>query len=287
MVECRHGELKTRWPTGRAGSNPAPGTPALNRADLRKRPILSPRVPPLGTPREHTRPPSCPMASAHPRGNKAGEATGYEDERPEPQPARRGDLISGRVPHRTTAPPSRTRVVGVAPRLLPLVAGPPLFSWSPARGVALWDAAPAPIRCVPGGRPSGTSVVRRARSVGIRPCARGRGRNSCRDCAEPWARTPAVAAMSGFGRILRTPPPWGPRVVSVRTATAAVSGRLVVLAMVPRPRETGRGTRMFGVRRHGRSGRAGTSRPTGAGAARTPPRAVRRQAAPSGVGCGR
>lgn len=38
MVECRHGELKPRWPSGRAGSSPAPGTIDGTAPGLQDRP---------------------------------------------------------------------------------------------------------------------------------------------------------------------------------------------------------------------------------------------------------
>ncbi|MFJ8348964.1 hypothetical protein ACIQ9J_21910 [Streptomyces sp. NPDC094153] len=46
-------------------------------------------------------------------------------------------------------------------------------------------------------------VSRHALEDGQPVCTRGKGPVSCQDCAELWARMPAVAAMAEFGRTLR------------------------------------------------------------------------------------
>ncbi|MFJ1653492.1 hypothetical protein ACIOC2_19305 [Streptomyces sp. NPDC088337] len=59
--------------------------------------------------------------------------------------------------------------------------------------------APEPTRCPV----CDHHVSRHALEDGQPVCTRGKGPVSCQDCAELWARMPAVAAMAEFGRTLR------------------------------------------------------------------------------------
>jgi hypothetical protein len=56
-------------------------------------------------------------------------------------------------------------------------------------------------------------VAVHATEAGERVCTRGEGRISCRECAELWARMPAIAALADFGRILRSRPVRIPQLV--------------------------------------------------------------------------
>lgn len=65
-------------------------------------------------------------------------------------------------------------------------------------------------------------MVVHAEEGGERVCTRGeKVRISCRDCAELWARMPAVAAINEFARMLVLGPPW--RVVDSRRAAGVRS----------------------------------------------------------------
>ncbi|MFI5973543.1 hypothetical protein [Streptomyces sp. NPDC051452] len=59
--------------------------------------------------------------------------------------------------------------------------------------------APEPTPCPACAHP----VNRHAIEGGQPVCTRGLGLVSCRDCAETWARNPAVAALMDFGRVFR------------------------------------------------------------------------------------
>ncbi|WP_431966079.1 hypothetical protein [Actinacidiphila sp. bgisy160] len=64
-------------------------------------------------------------------------------------------------------------------------------------------------------------VLSHAIEDGVRVCSRGEGvRISCADCAETWARMPAVTAMANLARVLSTPP----RVASLEPASLVLSG---------------------------------------------------------------
>ncbi len=113
MVECRHGELKPRWPTGRAGSSPAPGTTPLVRSDLEIRPV----------------------ARAHPNPHDAAwrrrpRAPPFATRRRPGRTSRRGAL-----PPRATGRP--TRPSGFLGAARALCRASPAASWEcPARGRA-------------------------------------------------------------------------------------------------------------------------------------------------------
>lgn len=70
-----------------------------------------------------------------------------------------------------------------------------------ARALAQWERgrAPEPSRCPI----CNHFVSRHALEDGQPVCTRGQGLISCRDCAELWARMPAVAAFMNFGLALR------------------------------------------------------------------------------------